>query len=281
MLSNELLIDRDFLLNIIIFEIYQTELSEYMIFKWGTALKKVFFDDSLLEYRFSKDLDFTIKKNISPKSLNNFVDKICNSIKDKYLFDFWRIGGDRPKDGEYWIKSYSITIKLKNPSWIFSVGVRVKFDFKIEPNFTKDYKKHIIKNYYKGNEAFEDDIPCYTETIENIFRWKMEALFWKARRTEVKDFFDIVNILYKYWNSFDYKKIINSYNIDLHFKRLKIIQDRWEIFFKDQLNKTPSIEKIIHWFERFFQVSLPTNTYIPEENKKINNIPLIFKTKKP
>jgi predicted nucleotidyltransferase component of viral defense system len=52
-------IEKDYILSWILFGISKHEqLSKAIVFKGGTVLKKVYFED----YRFSEDLDFTILK---------------------------------------------------------------------------------------------------------------------------------------------------------------------------------------------------------------------------
>ena len=56
-------IEKDYLLSWILNGVAQHEqLSKIIVFKGGTVLKKIYFED----YRFSEDLDFTLLENTIP-----------------------------------------------------------------------------------------------------------------------------------------------------------------------------------------------------------------------
>jgi predicted nucleotidyltransferase component of viral defense system len=57
-------IEKDYVISWILWGISKhNQLSSAVVFKGGTVLKKVYFED----YRFSEDLDFTLLKNDSKK----------------------------------------------------------------------------------------------------------------------------------------------------------------------------------------------------------------------
>jgi uncharacterized protein len=49
-------IEKDYVLSVVLREIAESELSKSLVFKGGTAIKKVYFTEA----RFSEDLDFTV-----------------------------------------------------------------------------------------------------------------------------------------------------------------------------------------------------------------------------
>lgn len=243
-------IERDFFLNVFLYYLYNSLLKDNLIFKGGTALKKVYFSKNLFEYRFSKDLDFTINKDITPKSLCNFIDEICSTIEKNEWYRFkriWTMG-----EGEYWEKSYAITVKLRNPWETFSDHIRVKFDFRDDKDFNKKYTKASVKNYYK--RFFDKEIYCYCESIDEIFKWKMEALFWALKRTEAKDFFDLVNIIDAFWDKINYKNIIKNYTIYMSKERIEVLKKWWGKTFETQLACIPDFDFYLNKFQKQFDI---------------------------
>jgi hypothetical protein len=43
-------------------------------------LKKIFFNNKIDDYRFSKDLDFTVIKDVSLNTLDNFIDELIINL---------------------------------------------------------------------------------------------------------------------------------------------------------------------------------------------------------
>ena len=238
-------IERDYLLNIIIFELSKTSFAPYLIFKWWTALKKIFFNERFDWYRFSKDLDFTVIKDISVSSLNDIIKELIKNLQNNQGLRFetiWKI-----EDGDYWKWSYALKIKLKDRWNDFFNTVRFKFDFALRPWFNKPYKIYNVKNHYK--ELFDEEINIQSETIEWILLWKFEALFWEYFRTEPKDLFDLVEILNHKMVSDEYaRKLFHQFNPNLGDRKETIIV-WWKDFFEDQLWKTPDINKTLKWYE--------------------------------
>lgn len=247
-------VERDFLLNIIIKELYLLSIWELLVFKWWTALKKVFFWQWFDTYRFSKDLDFNIIKDISIDSIENFIDELIYNLEEKYALRFERLWGIWEWD--YWFKSYALKIKLRDRWYIFNENVRIKFDFAIRPDFNKKYSQYKINNHYQ--EFFNEDVYCYCEDIETILHDKFLALVWPEYRTEPKDFFDIVSLI-KTWKISDesLSYIINQFNPILDEKRLSTIRYHWDEFFTDQLPYVPDIEYYLTQYDyivdKFYQ----------------------------
>ena len=243
--ENTLSIERDYLLNIILFEISKISFSDLLVFKWWTALKKIFFNNKIDDYRFSKDLDFTVIKDVSLNTLDNFIDElIINLDKNQWLkFErLWKMG-----DWEYWKWSYVQKIKLRDKGQIFFNNIKIKFDFALRPWFNKPYKMYNVKNHYK--ELFDEEINIQSETIEWILLWKFEALFWEYFRTAPKDLFDLVEILNHKMVSDEYAwKLFHQFNPNLDDRKEKIMA-LWNVFFEDQLWKIPDINKTLKSYE--------------------------------
>lgn len=74
-------VEKDYILSWILFGISVNEfLSKYLVFKGGTVLKKVYFED----YRFSEDLDFTLLDDkITDEVLLKEFEKVYAFVKEK------------------------------------------------------------------------------------------------------------------------------------------------------------------------------------------------------
>lgn len=74
-------IEKDYILSWILFGISQHELlSKAVVFKGGTVLKKIYFED----YRFSEDLDFTLLENeISNEQIFKWFNQTFEFVKEE------------------------------------------------------------------------------------------------------------------------------------------------------------------------------------------------------
>lgn len=77
-------IEKDYVLSWILKGIFESSLAANLVFKGGTALRKVYFKD----YRFSEDLDFTISKSIDINDLKSSI------YPPSRLADFLSISGN-------------------------------------------------------------------------------------------------------------------------------------------------------------------------------------------
>ena len=83
-------IEKDYILSWILWGVANHEqLSKILIFKGGTVLKKVYFED----YRFSEDLDFTL---------------LNNEITNEQIFDWFKESFEEIKEEWYHVKNEEI-----------------------------------------------------------------------------------------------------------------------------------------------------------------------------
>lgn len=189
-------------------------LSESLIFKGGTALKKIFFDD----YRFSEDLDFSVKNAPKGKDL------------EKCLLESFAL----PKD---LLKSYSVDIQLErysekqpHPNDQEAFIVLIKFPWhnaeksrlfcRIKLEITHDElvllpieKRPIFHGY---GEDFNYMINCYH--IEEIISEKLRALLqthqklvtrgWNKPRA--RDYYDLWCILKRFGKNINATRLVET-----------------------------------------------------------------------
>jgi hypothetical protein len=73
-------VERDYVLSWVLAGLYrQSALAKGLVFKGGTALRKCYFPD----YRFSADLDFTLRASLSVPELRFELEAACQAIGEE------------------------------------------------------------------------------------------------------------------------------------------------------------------------------------------------------
>ena len=176
-------VELDYVQSWVLFGLSQTDLFDALAFKGGTCLKKAYFKD----YRFSKDLDFTLLNDLSVKGLMNSIEESLTSATNGCGIDFWI---DKFESGE---RTFYVKVK-----WISILSGR---DRKLEINITTLGNEFLTNNYPKRSVIHEPynsiekdyhaELPCYT--LEEILAEKIRTLFERGGRTGAwpKDLYDV------------------------------------------------------------------------------------------
>jgi hypothetical protein len=206
----QLVIEKDYAISYILAGVAsQTMLNETLIFKGGTALKKLFFGD----YRFSEDLDFSAK-NFSLTSnqletvLQKAVDETCRLISEYGAFNIslerYVERDPHPKGQE------SFTIRVKFP-WYPGPLCRIKIEItRDEPVLMKPLKQKLIHGY---EESLNVSICCYS--LEEIIAEKLRTLLQTHQklinrgwnRPRARDYYDLWRILTEFKRRLNIKKV--------------------------------------------------------------------------
>ena len=114
-------IEKDYILSWILEGIAQHEqISTAIVFKGGTVLKKVYFED----YRFSEDLDFTLLDNaISNEQIFEWFSEVFESIQDEANIPLEIIDNNEHEDG-----GINFYISYVGPLGGLGANKRVKID---------------------------------------------------------------------------------------------------------------------------------------------------------
>jgi len=90
-------IEKDYILSWILQGVAKhSELSKVIVFKGGTVLKKVYFED----YRFSEDLDFTLLNNdISNQQIFDYFNDVFEYVKEEANIPLEIIDDNEHEDG--------------------------------------------------------------------------------------------------------------------------------------------------------------------------------------
>jgi predicted nucleotidyltransferase component of viral defense system len=239
-------IEKDYILSWILYGIAKHEnLSKTIVFKGGTLLKKVYFED----YRFSEDLDFTLlhsssnsEMQINEHILSWFIDSfafiqeeanIPLSILDNATYEdrdiHFYIGYVGPLGG----KGYNKKVKVD-----ISCGEQLVFEQRI---------KHVIIDY---SDLPEYKVLCYS--LEEVLIEKMRTVM---QRMQARDFYDIWYLLTQnemniefYIKEFEAKCkskfLIHSDFPHVLNKRLPQYKARWKSSLSQQIKDLPDFEQV-------------------------------------
>lgn len=242
-------IEKDYILSWILWGIANHEqLSKILVFKGGTVLKKVYFED----YRFSEDLDFTLLDNeISNEQIFELFNEIFNLIKEEANIPLKKIDDDEAdadkakEDKEDGLNFY---IGYVGPLGGFGNNKKVKID--ISKSEKLEFEP-IVKNAIVDYSDLEDyKLQCYP--LEELL---VEKLRCTMQRMQPRDYYDIWYLVEVekmdvdfYTNEFRNKCISKEQNPEDFHKKLeqKIPQykARWQKSMNDQIKDLPDFEKV-------------------------------------
>ena len=200
------IIEKDYLLSWILAGLSQTtQLSEKLIFKGGTALKKCYFGD----YRFSEDLDFSTLDGVpTGDDMECLVAEACRTaveLLDEYApveiaFERYTEREPHPSGQE------AFTIRARFP-WQTQLHTRVKIEVTMDEPVLRPIQIRAVK--YAYGEPFDVELQVYS--IEEVVAEKLRAILQQARvseqcgwsRTRARDFYDLWRILDTYRESIE------------------------------------------------------------------------------
>ena len=237
-------IEKDYALSYVLAGIaLQPQLSHSLIFKGGTALKKIFFGD----YRFSEDLDFSVIDAPTGKALENCLDaaiQISKQLLNNYgPFDIqlkrYPERSPHPKGQD----AFNVFVKFPwhSDSSLCRVKLEITHD---EPVILSPVYKSILHDY---SEQIDGDVACYH--IEEIVAEKLRALLQTHQklvtrgwnRPRARDYYDLWCILKKYSATVDHARLIEVLNKKCMHR--SVSYQKVDDFFTEELSK----EAYQHW----------------------------------
>jgi uncharacterized protein len=225
------------------------EFSKAIIFKGGTVLKKVYFED----YRFSEDLDFTlIKEEVSNRQILDYFKDLFDYVKEKANIPLEIIDDNEHQDG-----GLNIYVGYVGPLGGIGSNKKVKVD--ISKNETLQFDPSIKDVITKYSDQEEHKLLCYS--LEEILVEKLRSVI---QRVQARDFYDIWYLLAVqgleiefYRNEFISKcqsKNINPFDFFIKLEqRLPQYKARWKKSMKDQIKNLPEFEQIERELMRHFK----------------------------
>lgn len=245
-------IEKDYILSWILKGIAQHEqLSKTIVFKGGTVLKKIYFED----YRFSEDLDFTL--------INNVCLPDRQEISNEQIFIWFR------ETFEYILDEANIPLEIINPNsyrdehddtginfYINYIGPlggqgnnkRVKIDISRSEQLVF---KPVMKDVFFGYSDMEEhQLLCYP--LEEVLVEKMRSVM---QRMQARDFYDLWYLLKQhgmdvgfYKNEFESKcksKKVNPADFPKKLaERLPQYKGRWQSSMSEQIKDLPDFDQV-------------------------------------
>lgn len=241
-------IEKDYVLSWILQGIAQHEhLSETIVFKGGTVLKKIYFDD----YRFSEDLDFTLLNNdASIGSAQATNEQIFAWFKEsfEYVLEEANIRLEIIDNNEHEDGGINFYISYIGPLGGQGNNKKVKVDIsRSEKLEFKPVMQTVLLGY---SDLTEHQLLCYP--LEEVLVEKMRTVM---QRMQARDFYDIWYLLEQQGMevSFFLKEFVNKCEskklnpADFQKKlaeRLLQYKGRWESSMKEQIQNLPDFDQV-------------------------------------
>ena len=235
-------IEKDYILSWILQGIAQhSTLSKSIVFKGGTVLKKVYFED----YRFSEDLDFTLLDDeITNEQIFECFAEVFEYVKEEANIPLEIIDDNEHQDG-----GINFYISYVGPLGGLGANKKVKVDIS---RSEKLVFKPVLNNVLIGySDQEEHQLLCYS--LEEVLVEKLRCVM---QRMQARDFYDIWYLLEIHDMNIDFyitefRQKCENKDIDpttFHAKleqRLPQYKGRWEKSMADQIQDLPDFETVL------------------------------------
>lgn len=233
--------EKDYILSWILKGIAQHEqLSKVIVFKGGTVLKKIYFED----YRFSEDLDFTLLNNdIKNEQIFDWFKETFEYIKEEANIPLEIIDNNEHEDG-----GINFYISYTGPLGGQGNNKRVKIDIsRSEQLVFEPVMKNVFISY---TDLEEHQLLCYP--LEEVLVEKMRSVM---QRMQARDFYDIWYLLEQHGMDVDF--YINEFKTKCESKglqaadftkklteRLPQYKGRWQSSMSEQIQDLPGFDQV-------------------------------------
>ncbi len=224
------MIEKDFVLTLVLREIYSSQFKNNLVFKGGTALHKLY-----LHKRLSVDLDFT--------ALDEFdIDIFKNILLIK------EINSEIRKIGAF---ENSVSIDLKYISLLNSPD-SIKIDISLRENPLLELKEIAVHSPYFP------DFPVLTFQIEEIASEKMRALIQRKRPRDYLDMWLLLKELeFKDFEKLAERKLAamnDNKDIGKVFTDLDIVKSLWKVDLEQLIPELPDFDGVMNDLRRKFEL---------------------------
>lgn len=214
-------------------------LSKILVFKGGTVLKKVYFED----YRFSEDLDFTLIDNsIISEQIFAWFKEAFEYILEEANIPLEIIGNNEHEG------SINFYIAYIGPLGGQGGNKKVKVDISIAEKLEfLPVSKPLLIGY---SDMEEFNLLCYT--LEEVLTEKLRSVM---QRMQARDFYDIWYLLEEHGLEVDFflkefankceSKGINPADFQMKLaERLPQYKGRWESSLREQIKNLPDFSRV-------------------------------------
>jgi predicted nucleotidyltransferase component of viral defense system len=194
------------------------QLCKEIVFKGGTVLKKVYFDD----YRFSEDLDFTLlEENISNEKIFKWFKEVFEYIEEEANIPLEIIEDNEHEDG-----GINFYISYVGPLGGKGANKRIKVDIsRTEKLEFEAVVRDVFCNY---SDLEGHQLLCYS--LEEVLVEKLRSLL---QRMQARDFYDIWYLMEVHGMEIDF--LLNEFKAKCE-KKISIPQILEQSLNKDCLN---------------------------------------------
>lgn len=240
-------IEKDYILSWILFGISKHEqLAKTIVFKGGTVLKKVYFED----YRFSEDLDFTlIKHEISNEQIFDWFKELFEFIKEEANIPLEMIDNNAHEDG-----GINFYISYIGPLGGQGSNKRVKIDIARSEQMVF---KPVIKSVFVGYSDLDaHHLLCYA--LEEVLIEKMRSVM---QRMQARDLYDLWYLLEQH--GMDIALYLGEFHTKCESKhlqaadfpkklteRLPQYKGRWQSSLAEQIQDLLDFEQVVREVQR-------------------------------
>jgi len=177
----EAVLERDYCLSWFLVGLSKTSLTDLLAFKGGTAIKKCYVPD----YRFSEDLDFTMRGNVSFEKIRERLALIFEYVvRDSGI----KLQFNR-HDGHSHENSHTFYLGYEGPLPAAAVK-EAKVDITIQEKIVFPVAMSSVLKAYNEYEDLPDDARIGVYSINEIVAEKIVALLDPARN-EPRDLYDL------------------------------------------------------------------------------------------
>ena len=234
-------IEKDYVLSWILKGLAQNEnLSNVLVFKGGTVLKKFYFKD----YRYSEDLDFTLlDDSITNEQIFEWFKQTFEFVREEANIPLEIIDNNQHEDG-------GINFYISYIGPLGGQGSNKKIKVDISKKEKMEFKPIIIKAFKVYSDTDEFELLCYP--LEEVLTEKMRSVI---QRMQARDFYDIWYLTEKHGLDIDF--YINEFKNKCTVKGLKSstfpgklseripqYKGRWQVSLKDQIKHLPDFEQV-------------------------------------
>ncbi|MCC7004792.1 nucleotidyl transferase AbiEii/AbiGii toxin family protein [Candidatus Nomurabacteria bacterium] len=234
-------IEKDYILSWLLKGIAQhAQLSKDLVFKGGTVIKKIYFDD----FRFSEDLDFTL--------LNNDINNEQILIWFKKTFEYIKEEANIPleiiEDKEHHDSGINFYIGYIGPLGGQGSTKRVKIDIsRSEQLVFEPIMKDVLISY---SDMKAHQLLCYP--LEEVLVEKMRSVM---QRMQARDFYDIWYLLEQHGMDIEFhikkfetkckSKGLNHKDFPIKLaERLLQYKGRWQSSLSEQIKDLPDFDQV-------------------------------------
>ena len=234
-------LEKDYILSWILYGIANhLQLCRCLIFKGGTALKKIYFED----YRFSEDLDFTLMdRGVSNEQLINWFDQSF-----AYVWEKSNIPLSLKPQQELQDVGLNFYIQYVGPLGGLGANKTVKVDIsRNEQLVFPPVRKSVILSY---SDMTPYELLCYP--LEEVLVEKLRSVM---QRMQARDFYDIWYLTQEHGMQVDHHhpefcrkcalKDLNPGDLPKKLaERLPQYKARWKNSMSDQIKDLPEFERV-------------------------------------